>query len=1050
MSCRETSSGSAFTSWARLITGRALEEPAVLSTFHYLRNLYLARPEDERHHYTADDYRALIARQRSRVQRDTTLSESNRNSILERLDQAANDEVPDQATLYALHNVTPTVRQRAAAQRMFIRSISSSIGQSEEEVQARFRTLSRGRTRRNTTAFSAEVEAQAEELGIARDRGSIYAMATLMSEARDVEIARLARSPRRISNFTSLSTPVEHDGVYVSGYGYDPRNERLEIIIETVNDDGTTTRSEHAYRGITEETFNEFRADPHNTWLREIRGNESYQYSDSLAAARDGVAPRCAGCGQYANTSHSCPSVAAPVPPPVEPATVETPAVPEPAAPARRGRRRAVPVLTPVDERPTIVLRRGWGSGRWSTQSVPVTGVDENNQQYSYMTQLRLPAVRNLQQAVNDRRVTIEISESLFVPDARPMSLADARRYNSNNVAYVRGSLETYRNENNELVVNTRNLRCACPEYQENSTCRHVRTIEQALRNRIDRPTVARSSTPTPPSARGTLLLTRYGSGRWTRQDVPVVGIDDNGQPYTYTTNLRLPAIRTLQQGVAENTVTLEINEAVFVPSQEPQSLYDARSWRSDNNGQVRGNVEVSRDENNELVVNARSLRCSCQEYRDFSNCRHVRTTEQAIRDRINRPNAEALAARTQENMDNAVTAAADYVARQAEQARATDWMRNPETAAEAARTWRRESEVVYSEDNNAYLADLELALTARAAKNGEPDIPYMRENALDGLLTRESGRGFGVEIEYEYPSSMTWEERQAADRRIGQELYAAGLTYDPSKQGYGASKRRGVRDTHSTNGVGNWSWENDGSVAGELVTPIMYDEPETWDKLAQAVEILRRNGAIAGTSAGSHVHIGTNGQQDGSVAMYTELGRIVTQHEDALVRLASNPVRGTHRNNGYSGPLNPVGPTGFRSVSDIRRWQQDSGGRYAIVNFAGVQGGENDHPEFRLFDSTLDAGAIQTQVKLAAAITSAAERNAAAGGTTRGKEPWGVHVKRNPNAKKGKTRTVQEIAEDTNTVKSLVDMLFRRREDKQQILAVLANTDWSDAPQRH
>ena len=65
------------------------------------------------------------------------------------------------------------------------------------------------------------------------------------------------------------------------------------------------------------------------------------------------------------------------------------------------------------------------------------------------------------------------------------------------------------------------------------------------------------------------------------------------------------------------------------------------------------------------------------------------------------------------------------------------------------------------------------------------------------------------------------------------------------------------------------------------------------------------------------------------------------------------------------------------------------------MVNFHNCHGGREDHPEFRVFDATLDPGAIQAQIKIAVASTAAAERIAAAGGTSRGQEPWGAHAQR-------------------------------------------------------
>jgi hypothetical protein len=193
-----------------------------------------------------------------------------------------------------------------------------------------------------------------------------------------------------------------------------------------------------------------------------------------------------------------------------------------------------------------------------------------------------------------------------------------------------------------------------------------------------------------------------------------------------------------------------------------------------------------------------------------------------AIQERLTPPaRVRAAVARTPEERAAALAEAQ----RQAEEAAATDWTRREETLAEARRTWRSDAEVLYSEDLTGFIASYEHAIASRFANNGVARIPYMRDNALDGMAARGSGQAFGMEIEYEFPSSMNYQERDRANREIGQELYAAGLAGSPAQQGYGSSKRRGFRDTHIDPGDGksNWSWERDGSVSGgELVTPAM------------------------------------------------------------------------------------------------------------------------------------------------------------------------------------------------------------------------------------
>lgn len=545
----------------------------------------------------------------------------------------------------------------------------------------------------------------------------------------------------------------------------------------------------------------------------------------------------------------------------------------------------------------------------------------------------------------------------------------------------------------------------------------------------------AAHSCPTP---RTPVRMSPWDHGtRWTQQRRRAFGVNADGELQEWTETVRLPAIRRLQQAVNSP-------DGASVSMDRYQSI---RAFDDDGvlrSGVISGNYLVSRDENGDLVIDTSEARCNCPLYRQNGHCPHVDLVSRHIRDRVERPSEAQQAEAARVDREAALQEAATRVERAMERARASDWSRNAAAWEEAAEVWRRDSDVLYAEDEAAFAADVQAALDARAAKDGSPDIPYMRENALDGMATRESGQGFGAEIEFKFDPDMSYSERAAALDRIAQELHEAGITRSPRQESYGFSRRFGFVDSHTLDdGTGTWVFERDGSVDGELVTCVMYDEPETWDRMEKAMEILRRNGARADVSAGAHVHVGTGGFQ-GSPAAYSELARMVNQHEDVIVRLATDPQRGTHRDNGYSRPLPAVPVTGFQDVSAVPRWQRE---RYSMVNFAHVAGSRGDHPEFRIFDSTLDAGSMQAQIKMAVAMTHAAQRSADNGGTSRDREGWGDHARRNPNAGE---RTVESLVEDSATVRSFIDTLFRRREDKAQMAAVFANTSWSAAPRRH
>lgn len=515
-------------------------------------------------------------------------------------------------------------------------------------------------------------------------------------------------------------------------------------------------------------------------------------------------------------------------------------------------------------------------------------------------------------------------------------------------------------------------------------------------------------------------------------QSVLIPFTNADGAPRSSQVRVTLPQAGVVRPTIRNNSVAIEnIREYV--------SGYDTETNRMIG-GQVTGNVAIMRDATTgELSYNSEGLQCTCSVYRRNYHCTHVDNYIAAVRARITPPSSPARARASMTEEERIALAAANQ--RLAEAAAASDWTRNEATLAEVRKTWQ-ESEKTYSTDFEAFKEDYNKSLEAIASKNGSPAIPYMKENALGGLATRESGQAFGMEIEYEFPRGTDTRE---ANRKIGEALYAAGITSTDSQQGYHASIRNGYKDVHTDpeTGKGTWSFERDGSVnGGEIVSPGMYDEPETWQKLEKVVEILRENGAIPSTKAGAHVHVGTQYFQ-GDPQKYGQLASLVNQHEDVLFRLAEDPARGKHRQGGYTTPLPTAEPSGgWATVSEIRSWQS---GRTRVLNFTNVgdEPGHASHPEFRIFDSTLNAGAMQSQIKLAVALTAAAARTAGQA-TPAPKEPIGAHAKR--QAARGTRRRMSddELKEDTATFRSLMDTIFTRKEDKAQMTALFAATKWN------
>jgi len=447
----------------------------------------------------------------------------------------------------------------------------------------------------------------------------------------------------------------------------------------------------------------------------------------------------------------------------------------------------------------------------------------------------------------------------------------------------------------------------------------------------------------------------------------------------------------------------------------------------------ITGSLGVRREGNN-LVLNISGLRCGCATYQSSGTCDHL--TAMAYHLGLGyTPEAESVvafraasAAREQAYQQVRQQASQEQVRvqREAAEARSRQEMEAGRVAMEAATSQAQQNfEAVrrgrnYADDPAAFG---EAYTAARQRKErGEPPVPFVTENATGGLGTRGSGRGFGVEIEFDLAGVS---DRAAVLRAIGSELHSAGIT-----------SRAGQENYHSSTDYTRWRFERDSTVDGEIISPIMYDTPEDWEKLQKVCEIVQRNGGKATTRTGGHVHVAC-GNFDHTPKNHNNLLGLVKQHEDTLYRLSTNPERGTHRGTQWCRPNN-VPANGYGSVNAVRSGNNSHG---LGVNFQSVQGSASDHVEFRMYDGSLDPAVIQSQIKLSLGITDAALRHESnAFGTVQ--EPLGTHKTNNRGAGRLEGAAWEN---DTQNVRQLLDTIFSREEDKAQAASLFASTKWQN-----
>src|SRR5712691_4020971 len=237
------------------------------------------------------------------------------------------------------------------------------------------------------------------------------------------------------------------------------------------------------------------------------------------------------------------------------------------------------------------------------------------------------------------------------------------------------------------------------------------------------------------------------------------------------------------------------------------------------------------------------------------------------------------------------------------------------------------------------------LAMTAEAAS-------YERENVIG-----DPNQTFGIEIEFD----------GANPNAVARALHEAGLASSPRQEAY-----------HSTSRVpGKWTVEHDATVAGEVVSPILQDTPETWAQLERVCQILQAQGARASGRTGGHVHVGVDSAgMDHDVNKFRRVARMCAWAEDLMYRLAAaTGQRGrTHRGstNGYRW-CGPMGSGQFEEVQGLSDLANRVGSSHSVgLNFGNILE-RNRTIEYRYFDSSLDPARLQANIKLACWITKRA-----------------------------------------------------------------------------
>lgn len=656
------------------------------------------------------------------------------------------------------------------------------------------------------------------------------------------------------------------------------------------------------------------------------------------------------------------------------------------------------PVETPAEYRPAVT-RRAVGYGSWIAE----IGYDPIN------GRLEMVPSRD-----SDRVYAYRMS-----PEEYEEILGGSNNLGSNFSRLVRNNpaFQYETAEESELAAFHR--RCAtCGQfagiaYHYCPATGSVERMNQDIRNDMNA-VLASAGQATLPGPVGTLLTSRSV----TRVTSPY-----NGE----AVNLRIPSPTQMTSGArASETSTVRANVLATIGNETLQGqvsvLYEGRG-----RGYMVSPVSLVGDSGSD------NLRCSCSNYQNRGTCLHINAVTDNILTLIQGQNrftpAQVASAATRARTNISVSYDASMTAKEKAEARWTPVSQSYEANPELFQKFYDEAKAA----KDAFIA---------SQASGEPityPVPYIKENAFGGIGQR-GGRGFGTELEFDFPDSMSNVQQQNARRAIGAALYAEGLTSSQTQNHHGSQ-----RNSYATEHARGWTFESDVTVSGgEIISPIMYDEPETWANLEKVCNIVKEHGGIATVMAGSHVHVGA-GDYNHTVSNHNHLLKTYSENEDLLFRLSTSPERGKHRGTSYCTP-NTVSSSPYSSLDRVRR---DHSSHFKAVSFQSVEGTRQDHIEFRTFDATLTPSVIQAQIGLSLYLTEGALRDSSSISSLTEKHlPIGTMLRRAPSHSK---LSGDAWNDSTKSVRSFIDRFVPGASDgneagnirAKQIISLFAMTKW-------
>lgn len=1016
----------------------------IMHTFNGLRQVAKDRPNP-----SVAEYEHFINRQRT-VLENSNISDKEKRRVERQLDKELSEsELPDGATFYALKKLLPRSREQKREFVQVIRSIADHKGVSRNIALNEFRK----KYESNEDKFKDEYDSQF-------DKKTEY-IKNLMLDKKSVDdqdqVPVISPTPR------IERESWRHRSTWIRGAGYDPEDGRMEI---------ETDSGVYAYHSVPQNVWNDIDALPSapSYISRNIMRNPRYAYESHEEGVQDGYGRWCRDCHKYrAATGHICegPSdeqvqkeeeekqaklhnktdeqVAENATDKktlsyeeslarlkeklneneqtaVDDATASTPTRRRRSnRPTARQRRWAVP----VEDRETATIDAD-EVGRASTRTGRAPGAR------SYRNSFEIPKVSAIRRSVMTEGKVAEFNVTKRVSHYDPADGFSVGTVSMGYTAHAEGD------QGNVVVQNASAPQCDCEVYRRNGHCKHMENTFGSDMDRVEPIKTSLSNQIEGHISPASRLRSESGN---EDNSIDITTRSPNirmRQAYGYRMNGGIVSSVFANAGSATSMRQMVDNgDTINVNLSAPYNSFGFSGGNGENHSIAEPIVTVKSDGNGGYEYSLEhSSACRCGQ----PGCEG----EQALKEFFsqNLENRLELNRRSRRSSrDNRTSAEQEFAnlssserLRKLDELDSQSWEKSDPDSAKAFQDLHNEQvtgvDRRYNSNLESYLEDYRAA--EKRAKDEGSALAYTRENATNGICSKESGRGFGVELEFDVPNGPDRYEKMEA---IGRDLYEAGLTRMPHQQHYHANAA-------SSDPYTSWTFENDCTVDGEIVSPILHDTPEDWEQIEKVCDIVKRHGGKASTRTGGHVHMslgeGTRAEVERRKVAATQ---IYGAYQDTLRRIQANPKSKKHRDSQWAPPMS--NDTAQRNVYSIR------GGRRMMADHnSSLNLGHEGRVEFRGADGSLDPAHIQAQVVTSAAIVAAAER-----GEIDGERPHvskiGSNAKKTAliRSKKSKnaSKSDDELIVSDKEVRDFTDRFLNFDHGRKVMVGIAANTPWQE-----